>query len=102
MQFEAVLFAFVSVPCLVAVVCAWKLHQWETARNERDDARKQNDFLLIKGLGAAIALGEATAKTVQRNMPGSNGEMSEALLYAREIKREQKEFLQRQGIESLH
>jgi len=108
-----VLSVIVSVPCILAVFCAWKLHRWEAARQkaaakqeeehkEQDEARKQHDFLVIKGVGASISLGEAIAKAVQQLPVECNGEMKQALDYARDTKREQKEFLQKQGIESLH
>lgn len=57
---------------------------------------------LIKGVNAAIALGEATAKAVQR-IPDAhcNGDMCKAIEYAAEIKHEQKDLLFRQGVEHL-
>jgi len=102
---HTIFFALISVPCLVTGVCFWVLQKniskREAARERRDEARKRNDFLLIKGLGAAITLGEETAKAVQRLDPSCNGDMSGALAYAQAMKREQKEFLQKQGIENL-
>jgi len=74
----------------------------EAARDKLHEAQKQNGLLLIKGVGAAIALGEATAIAVQRLDPACNGEMAQALENARDMKREQKEFLQQLGIENLH
>ena len=99
---HTILFAFISVPCIVLALFAWKLHQWTASRKQQAAAQKQRDFLVIKGLGAAISLGEATAKAVQQLPVECNGEMSRALDYARDAKREQKEFLFQQGIENLH
>ena len=50
-----------------------------------------------------IALGEATARAVQR-IPDAhcNGDMHAALDYAAKVKHEQKDFLTRQGIESIY
>ena len=61
-------------------------------------------------MNAAIALGEATAKAVQR-IPDAhcNGvrpldelRESEALHYASEVKHSQKDFLMKQSVEHLH
>ena len=58
--------------------------------------------LTIQGVSAAIALGEATAKAVQR-IPDAhcNGDMHDALNYAIKIKHKQKDFLTRMGIASV-
>ena len=54
---------------------------------------------LIQGSWAAIALGEATARAVQR-IPDAhcNGDMSEALKYATGVKHQQKEYLAKIGV----
>ena len=58
---------------------------------------------MIKGTSAAIALGEATARAVQR-IPDAhcNGDMHAALEYATRVKHEQKDFLTKQGIHALY
>lgn len=67
-----------------------------------EDARKKSMVLVVKGVGAAIALGEATAKAVQR-IPDAhcNGDMEAALNYAQSVKHEQKDFLTEQASETL-
>lgn len=72
-------------------------------REEREKKREENEVLLLHSVNAAIALGEATAKAVQR-IPDAhcNGDMHAALEYAEKVKHEQKEFLARQGIGSLY
>ena len=54
------------------------------------------------GTSAAIALGEATARAVQR-IPDAhcNGDMHAALDYAAKIKHAQKDFLTSQGIHAI-
>ena len=49
-----------------------------------------------------VALGEATAKAVQR-IPDAhcNGDMKGALEYATTVKHRQKEFLTKQGVSAL-
>lgn len=69
---------------------------------EREKAREELQILTIQGVSAAIALGEATAKAVQR-IPDAhcNGDMHDALNYAIKIKHGQKDFLTRMGIASV-
>ena len=69
---------------------------------EREKASEELQIHTIQGVSAAIALGEATAKAVQR-IPDAhcNGDMHDALNYAIKIKHEQKDFLTRMGIASV-
>lgn len=69
---------------------------------EREKAREELQILTIQGVSAAIALGEATAKAVQR-IPDAhcNGDMHDALNYAIKIKHKQKDFLTRMGIATV-
>lgn len=69
---------------------------------EREKAREELQIHTIQGVSAAIALGEATAKAVQR-IPDAhcNGDMHDALNYAIKIKHELKDFLTRMGIASV-
>lgn len=69
---------------------------------EREKAREELQIHTIQGVSGAIALGEATAKAVQR-IPDAhcNGDMHDALNYAIKIKHEQKDFLTRMGIASV-
>lgn len=69
---------------------------------EREKTREELQILTIQGVSAAIALGEATAKAVQR-IPDAhcNGDMHDALNYAIKIKHKQKDFLTRMGIASV-
>ena len=72
-------------------------------QEKREKLRERQELLLVQGVGAAIALGEATAKAVQR-IPDAhcNGDMHAALDYAAKVKHAQKDFLARQGIEALY
>ena len=69
----------------------------------REKLREKQELYLVKGVSAAIALGEATAKAVQR-IPDAhcNGDMHAALDYAAKVKHEQKDFLAEQGIHMLY
>ena len=109
----AQLAAFLGVPTAVTGLFFWllkrRIDKREDERAEIERARKELDVALIKGVNAAIALGEATAKAVQR-IPDANcngdmhelRDMSEALHYASEVKHSQKDFLMKQGVEHLH
>lgn len=70
---------------------------------KRESLREQQELFLVQGVNAAIALGEATAKAVQR-IPDAhcNGDMHAALDYAAKVKHDQKDFLTRQGIGSIY
>lgn len=70
---------------------------------KREHLREKQEVLMVKGINAAIALGEATAKAVQR-IPDAhcNGDMHAALEYASNVKREQRDFLNEQGVIHLH
>lgn len=106
------------IPGAVAAFCFWLLERKIERRSKKEDeernrrqkevdkmeaARQQNELLTAKAIGASIALGEATARAVQR-IPDAhcNGDMDAALEYAAKIKHEQKDFLYGQGIENLY
>lgn len=110
--------AAASIPSAITGFCFWivqqKIQKREAKREqeeqerrkkreEREKKREENEVLLLHSVNAAIALGEATAKAVQR-IPDAhcNGDMHAALEYAAKVKHEQKEFLTRQGLGSLY
>lgn len=75
----------------------------ERRAEERERNRERLDTMLLQSTSAAIALGEATAKAVQR-IPDAhcNGDMHAALDYAAKVKHEQKDFLTSLGVHALH
>lgn len=81
---------------------AQRAQEEEKKAKEQEDRRERYQLYLIKSVGAAIALGEATAKAVQR-IPDAqcNGDMHAALEYATKVKHQQKDFLEQQAIEAL-
>lgn len=101
------LVTLLGLPAAITAFCFWLLQQRITKRDkaqeERERAREKNEVLIIKGVGAAIALGEATAEAVQR-IPDAhcNGDMHAALEYARKVKHEHKEFLTEQSVQALY
>ena len=107
-----------SIPSALTGFCFWLIQQKiqkqaakreqeererRQRREERERLREQNQMLLLQSVNAAIALGEATAKAVQR-IPDAhcNGDMHAALEYAEKVKHEQKDLLTRQGLGSLY
>lgn len=100
------LITLLGIPTAITAFCSWMLQRRitkrEAAMEAREKAREQNEVLIIKGMGAAIALGEATAQAVQR-IPDAhcNGDMHQALDYASEMKHKQKDFLAKQGIRAI-
>lgn len=70
--------------------------------DKREVAREKNELFLIKTVQASLALGEATARAVQR-IPDAhcNGDMHAALQYAQDVKHEQKDFLNEQAIQNI-
>ena len=112
------LLALMGIPSAVTGFCFWLLQRRMTKQQEKKDReeearmkseeererlREKQELILVQGVSAAIALGEATAKAVQR-IPDAhcNGDMHKALDYAEKVKHEQKDFLAAQGIHFLY
>lgn len=97
------IFIAMSIPSAITGFCFWCLEKRIDRRNKEQDekeaAREENEILMVKSIGAAIALGEAAALALKNGH--TNGETEAALEYARSVKHEQKEFLQRQAIDHL-
>ena len=95
-----------SIPSALTAFLFWllekKIEKREKEKEKRDDARKQLELTLVQSVNAAIALSEATAKAVQR-IPDAhcNGDIQAALEYADRIKHDQRDFLQKQGIDNI-
>ena len=105
-----IVFAFIAamgIPSAIMGFMIWKLEQRITKREKQleDQEKAQEDFLIlmVQSTGASIALGEATARAVQR-IPDAhcNGDMHAALEYARKVKHEHKEFLTEQSVQALY
>lgn len=74
----------------------------ETSWTNAKQIREKNELCIINSVNAAIALGEATARAVQR-IPDAhcNGDMHAALDYAQKVKHEQKNFLNEQALKHI-
>lgn len=110
--------AAMSIPSAITGFCFWVIERKIQNREEtdqrarekmqreadkRDEARRRNELIIIESVNAAIALGEATARAVQR-IPDAqcNGDMHAALNYASEVKHKHKDFITEQGIQALY
>lgn len=114
----AAFIAAMGIPSAITGFCFWLLQRKIQKRDDeekkerearqkkmdqRESAREKNEIYMIKSIGAAIALAEATAKAVQR-IPDAkcNGDMHQALEYAQQVKHEQKDFLNEQALKNLY
>lgn len=100
----AQLVALMGIPSAITGLCFWMVERRLTKRDaeldRRDAARERNELLLVRSVGAAIALGEATATALKNGH--ANGETDAALEYAKRIKHEQKDFLTEQSIHAIY
>ena len=98
------LVALMGIPSAFTGFCFWliqrKLAKRDAELDRRDAARERNEVLLVRSVGAAIALGEATATAMKNGH--ANGETEAALEYAKRIKHEQKDFLTELGIHAIY
>ena len=78
----------------------WRLKKLETKIDDKEKARAERDYLLVKGTIASISLGEAQAKELIKDGK-VNGSTSSALEYATEVKHKIEDFYTHQGVENL-
>ena len=104
----AALVGAMCIPSAITGFCFWLIQREINKRDEKDKTereatREKNELYIIKSVSASIALGEATARAVQR-IPDAhcNGDMHAALEYAQTIKHEQKDFLHEQALKNLY
>lgn len=95
------IFGIASVPviCLTAFI-NWQFSKLEKRMDERENARTERDYLLVKGTLASIELGTAQARELQKDGK-VNGNTSSALEYATEVKHKIEDFYTQQGVNNL-
>ena len=95
------IFGIASVPvlCLTAFI-NWQFRTLENRIDEKEQARADRDYLVVKGVMASIGLGEAQARELQKDGK-VNGNTSSALEYATEIKHKIEDFYTQQGVKNL-
>lgn len=111
------LILIMGIPSAFTGFCFWLLERKIQQREEqdkrdrerrqaevdrRDSARKEYERYQISMISASMALAISTAEAVQR-IPDAhcNGDMHAALDYAKRIKGEQKDFLNKMAIENI-
>lgn len=116
MDWAAIIVA-ASIPSAITGFCFWLIEQNIQKRSEKEEVERQkrqkevderervrekNELCIINSVNASLALGEATARAVQR-IPDAhcNGDMRAALEYAQKVKHEQKDFLNEQALKSI-
>ena len=98
--------AAMGIPSAIMGLIVWRLRKRvedrEKAQDRKNEDQQELILILVQSTRASIALGEATAKAMQR-IPDAhcNGDMKKALEYATSIKHDQKNFLAQQGIHAL-
>lgn len=92
-----------GVPAFILRRFEKKMAEQEQRADEKERNREEMNRLQVKTTMAAIALGEATARAVQR-IPDAhcNGDMTAALEYAKAVKHDEKDFLTKLGIHALY
>ena len=102
-----ILLVLFAVPSAITGLAVWQLkraiEKSEKRRETADKARDDYNVIVIESVNASIALGEATAKAVQK-IPDAhcNGDMHAALAYTQQVKHRQKDFLTRKGVEKIN
>ena len=98
---ESILVA-AGIPTAVLGFFIWLLKRRIERQEAAEKAREEFETHLYESSLAAIALGEATARAVQR-IPDAhcNGDMHAALDYAAEVKHKQRDFVAKRGISAI-
>lgn len=97
-----VILAILAAAGIPSTLVGILFHRLEKKMDQKEKAREEHEFLVVKSINASIALGEATAEAVAR-IPDANcnGDMHAALDYAKKVKHEQKDFLNRQAVHAI-
>ena len=97
-----VIVAMIAAAGIPSALVGILFRRLEKKMDEKEKAREEHELLVVKSINASIALGEATAEAVAR-IPDAhcNGDMHAALDYARKVKHEQKEFMNRQAVHAI-
>ena len=116
MDFATLIIAM-SIPSAITGFCFWLIERRikamddeEKAERERkrkaqeakDERRRKYELCQLNLTAACVALAEANARAL-KTIPDAhcNGDMSRALEYVEEVKREQRDFLKEQAVNSM-
>lgn len=85
--------------CMTAVM-GILFRRLERKIDEKEAARAEREYLLVKGTNASIGLGESMARELKKDGK-VNGRTEEALAYATEAKHKIEDFYTQQGVYHL-
>ncbi len=100
MQIFTIIISVLGVGGIISGVVLRRLDRMEKRQNSREEARKQESVLIIKGLKACGHLSEATAIAMKRGH--ANGETETALEYYKDFTDDLSDYLLRQNAERNH
>lgn len=90
-----------SLPSLcVTLIIGIMFRRLEKKMDEKEAARAEREYLLVKGTIAGIGLGEAQARELKKDGK-VNGRTEDALKYATEAKHKIEDFYTHQGVNHL-
>ncbi|SHI24199.1 hypothetical protein SAMN02745823_03813 [Sporobacter termitidis DSM 10068] len=106
-------FKLLIIPICMSIFGAyikWRFDKHDKADKERNEARVKKETLMLRGINAAAALGDATAECMQSlavDESGKvtafkcNGNVKAAREYAANVKHELRDFMDEQGVQNL-
>lgn len=99
-------FASILLTAIVGILVSRlnrRIEESDKEKERKDQARMEHHALLMQLTMGSLSLGIATAEAVQR-IPDAecNGDMHEALNFAKDAKKEYRDFQQRQTAERLN
>lgn len=100
MEYLTIIISVLGVGGVISGVVLRRLDQMEKKQDSREEARKEESVLVIKGLKAVGHLSEATALAQKRGH--TNGETETALEYYKDFNDDLSNYLLRQNAERNH
>ena len=95
------IFGIASIPAIyLTAFINLQFKKLEKRMDERENARIERDYLLVKGTLSSIDLGAAQARELQKDGK-VNGNTASALEYAVEQKHKIEDFYTHHGVENL-
>ena len=96
------LWALVVAAGVPSAILGVYMRRMEKKMDKKEEARETYEMLTLKSVNASIALGEATAEAMKRIPEAKcNGDMENALEYAKKVKHEMKDFIGEQAVHSI-
>lgn len=100
MEYLTIIISVLGVGGVISGVVLRRLDRMEKKQDSREEARKEESVLVIKGLKAVGHLSEATALAQKRGH--TNGETETALEYYKDFNDDLSNYLLRQNAERNH